>query len=412
MNSLNVLSSLRSSQAKASNRGLGTNLSEKDENQASRAAEEREAEADDISDSKTEDDLDSDPLLSSLGGEDGNDYASTADPKRPLLADSVSASSGAKGLGANGRVRRTSKKVASAAFCALRIILQAFIAPARFILTCFRNDDGSLSALSPLRRLNRAFYRPRRKTKGTKEHKASVAAGLDTSSSQGLAEKYQTLQNGSGEVDAGNLQTVPTTFSDSEQDTEGTPDREKGPLESAHSHKDERPTSGRIWRLRSTNVKQQNQSKKRNGRTSPSSEQQHNLDQEPAAAAVTAALLKSPTGPGSTLMATKYPQARLPRHPLLPRRQPSYNTGYFSSREPQKTLILDLDETLIHSMAKGGRMSTGHMVEVRLQRPVGISGTIIESQLPILYYVHKRPHCDEFLKKVLYWITRGRHQYH
>ncbi|EMR10299.1 hypothetical protein PNEG_01560 [Pneumocystis murina B123] len=58
-----------------------------------------------------------------------------------------------------------------------------------------------------------------------------------------------------------------------------------------------------------------------------------------------------------------------------------------------KTLILDLDETLIHSLVKGGRIATGHMVEVMLGKHA------------ILYYVHKRPHCDNFLKKVSKWYN-------
>lgn len=62
-----------------------------------------------------------------------------------------------------------------------------------------------------------------------------------------------------------------------------------------------------------------------------------------------------------------------------------------SNRHSRKTLILDLDETLIHSLSKGGKMSSGHMVEVRL-------GTHA-----ILYYVHKRPFCDFFLDKVALW---------
>ncbi len=73
-----------------------------------------------------------------------------------------------------------------------------------------------------------------------------------------------------------------------------------------------------------------------------------------------------------------------------------------TDRTHQKTLILDLDETLIHSMSKGGRMSSGHMVEVRLNTTyVGVGGqATIGPQHPILYYVHKRPHCDDFLRRV------------
>ncbi|KAG4306117.1 hypothetical protein PORY_000105 [Pneumocystis oryctolagi] len=58
-----------------------------------------------------------------------------------------------------------------------------------------------------------------------------------------------------------------------------------------------------------------------------------------------------------------------------------------------KTLILDLDETLIHSLVKGGRITSGHMVEVMLGKHA------------ILYYVHKRPHCDSFLRKVSKWYN-------
>ena len=89
------------------------------------------------------------------------------------------------------------------------------------------------------------------------------------------------------------------------------------------------------------------------------------------------ASVKSPSSP-SGLRLTKYPRNTGPPRPLL------------SKNPSQKTLILDLDETLIHSLAKGGRMTSGHMVEVKLDR-----------QHAILYYVHKRPFCDEFLRKVV-----------
>jgi CTD nuclear envelope phosphatase 1 len=63
-------------------------------------------------------------------------------------------------------------------------------------------------------------------------------------------------------------------------------------------------------------------------------------------------------------------------HPLIPRK-PS-----------QKTLVLDLDETLIHSLANGGKLGSGHTVEVKFDK------------VAILYFVHKRPFVDLFLKKV------------
>ncbi|KAK3327099.1 HAD-like domain-containing protein [Cercophora scortea] len=117
------------------------------------------------------------------------------------------------------------------------------------------------------------------------------------------------------------------------------------------------------------------------------------------------AQLKSPTSPLGAL--TKYPKTPAPPRPLIPRRQPSYINLDPASLTHQKTLILDLDETLIHSMSKGGRMSTGHMVEVRLNTTyVGVGGQAsIGPQHPILYYVHKRPHCDEFLRRISKWFN-------
>jgi CTD nuclear envelope phosphatase 1 len=126
--------------------------------------------------------------------------------------------------------------------------------------------------------------------------------------------------------------------------------------------------------------------------------------------------IKSPKSTIPSLKVTRYPHAQQPPRPLVPRRQPSYSN--MIPRSPsrsqplqQKTLVLDLDETLIHSLAKGGRMSSGHMVEVKLNAPVAISPNtpssppqqILAPQHPILYYVHKRPHCDDFLRKVSKW---------
>jgi CTD nuclear envelope phosphatase 1 len=117
-----------------------------------------------------------------------------------------------------------------------------------------------------------------------------------------------------------------------------------------------------------------------------------------SASEMTAANLKSPTSPASSLLMTKYPRVPAPPRPLIPRRQPSYTLDMPAGKLTQKTLVLDLDETLIHSMAQGGRMSTGHMVEVQVTNLMGPAGA--GPQHPILYYVHKRPYCDDFLRRV------------
>jgi len=111
--------------------------------------------------------------------------------------------------------------------------------------------------------------------------------------------------------------------------------------------------------------------------------------------------LKSPSSPTSTSRMTRYPRTPAPPRPLIPQRRPSYVASHGPLFNPlHKTLILDLDETLIHSMAKGGRMGTGQMVEVKLKNSVGANGVVIGPQVPILYWVLKRPYCDEFLRKV------------
>ncbi|RIA95828.1 NLI interacting factor-like phosphatase-domain-containing protein [Glomus cerebriforme] len=66
------------------------------------------------------------------------------------------------------------------------------------------------------------------------------------------------------------------------------------------------------------------------------------------------------------------------------------STPSFSSMMKTKTLILDLDETLIHSTSRGSR-ADAHMIEVMVDNHA------------CLYYVYKRPHVDHFLKKVSEW---------
>ncbi|KAG0237502.1 Nuclear envelope morphology protein 1 [Actinomortierella wolfii] len=68
------------------------------------------------------------------------------------------------------------------------------------------------------------------------------------------------------------------------------------------------------------------------------------------------------------------------------------NTGTTRTHQgpKKKTLVLDLDETLIHSTSRGSR-SQGFMVEVLVDHHA------------CLYYVYKRPHVDYFLKKVSEW---------
>ena len=62
----------------------------------------------------------------------------------------------------------------------------------------------------------------------------------------------------------------------------------------------------------------------------------------------------------------------------------------------KKTLVIDLDETLIHSISRGtthNNASQAHIVEVKFST----------SGISTLYYVYKRPYCDHFLNKISKW---------
>lgn len=99
-------------------------------------------------------------------------------------------------------------------------------------------------------------------------------------------------------------------------------------------------------------------------------------------------LIVPENSPGSIVLGTKKMGRFLFPKKLIPR-------SILQSQQ-RKKLVLDLDETLIHSVSRGTTHNTSsqaHIVEVRF----AISG------VSSLYYVHKRPYCDQFLTTVSKW---------
>lgn len=77
--------------------------------------------------------------------------------------------------------------------------------------------------------------------------------------------------------------------------------------------------------------------------------------------------------------------------------------NFSSSKDflPRKILVLDLDETLIHSHHDG-------LVRTVTAKPVGPPDFIIPVEIekhPVRFFVYKRPHVDYFLETVISLIV-------
>ncbi|CAK9780833.1 NIF-domain-containing protein [Cutaneotrichosporon oleaginosum] len=102
----------------------------------------------------------------------------------------------------------------------------------------------------------------------------------------------------------------------------------------------------------------------------------------------------------------RHPSPAIPA-PIVPR--PPHQTPFHL----QKTLILDLDETLIHSTSRpigsshagGGMLGIGSGLFGRRGRREGHTVEVVLNGRSTTYHVYKRPYVDFFLKKVASWYT-------
>lgn len=354
---------------------------------------------------------------SSTNAEDDGSVEKTRDEmseKTPLLAGATEPETPSQ-LGLRySRLRLAAKRLVQALTESLKWVLSTLISPGLYIVTGFYDEKGRFSPLLPVRKLSGAL--PKRN--GRKS--TAQAVGLSGSSdppdlaiSSSLDHKNLRRKPPTKElrVKPKGTDSLSPATSESEADVGenlvilNTPPESRPRLQTSSSSED-MPQARRSIRIKLYNEDTTRRRKqKKEGGEAVRGAGVISRSQQPT---LTVANIKSPTSPASSLKLTKYPRAPTPPQPLIPRRQPSYSaqtSSQASTRLTQKTLVIDLDETLIHSLAKGGRMSSGHMVEVKLNTTVGYGGATLGPQHPILYYVHKRPHCDDFLRKVCKWYN-------
>lgn len=278
---------------------------------------------------------------------------------------------------------------ASSILSSLRWVFATLASPGVYLFACFCDEHGNFAPWAQIKRLF-----------GVRKG-ANSKIPIDEYTSAGHLDPSHALQQGRQGIPA--RPQIPSTFSSVAVSSESESDEPKSKsgrhtrsksLESA----EEINPSRKSIRIKLNHGEGSEKRKHRKTQSAVSRTKSSELGGEELSAH-----LKSPTSPIAAL--TRYPRTPAPPRPLIPRRQPSY-LNIEPPRKPTKTLILDLDETLIHSMSKGGRMSTGHMVEVRLNAAsLGMGGNGQVGQHPILYWVNKRPYCDEFLRRVVKWFN-------
>ncbi|KAJ3564982.1 hypothetical protein NPX13_g7661 [Xylaria arbuscula] len=292
-------------------------------------------------------------------------------------------------------------RIASGFIDSLRWVLSTIAAPGVYLIACLYDANGNFAPLHQLKNLFGVYGGDMHKLAA--DYQDDVARNeKETALPHGDQSARSRRGPGTARRTASSGSSSSGVSSESESDMSSRPEGSRLHTRS----KSLQPTEEIVPSRRSIRIKLHNDDvmrhrkhRKTQSMSSTNSAQGGNATEE------LSAHLKSPTSPQGAL--TKYPKTPAPPRPLIPRRQPSYVPFEPQDSKQLKTLILDLDETLIHSMSKGGRMGSGHMVEVRLNTAyTGSSGQqMLGPQHPILYYVHKRPYCDEFLRKVCKWFN-------
>ncbi|KAK3633658.1 Nuclear envelope morphology protein 1 [Elasticomyces elasticus] len=336
--------------------------------------------------------------LSALSERLGAPKDDTEDEKTPLLGSKDSKVDA--GSGREGRLWQIPKRIAHAVLYGATVVFSTLAAPGRYVIACFYDHDGHFSAVMPLRNFRTLLSR---RKGGKRRGAASKPETLDMVGEKEIQPKPKRTVSSTAtkRTRESSMASSPLTSEDERTDDKDTPARH---TRSQTSSPTPTPDLELAPHRKTAKVKLlPNDEALRKRKSARQASKSSNLPNDELASS-----LKSPSSPTSTSKLTKYPRLPAPPRPLVPRRQPSYTLSY-SPTAPKKTLVIDLDETLIHSMARGGRMGTGHMVEVRLNQNYGSSSGPgapgLAPGVPILYYVHPRPYVHHFLRTMSLYFS-------
>jgi CTD nuclear envelope phosphatase 1 len=290
--------------------------------------------------------------------------------------------------------RSIPKRISSAIIGTVRVFITTIAAPGRYVIACFYDEEGAFSPFLPIIAICRLFTPKKRKRNAQALNSSEKPDSSREGRNGGKPRPPKQAKRPSSVASSSTAVASDSEFDEKLAHIKPEPPRISKMARARSSLStdgDEIAPARRSIRIKLHNEEVMRRRRKQSDGDSTAQPSREDANE------VIAATLKSPSSPAASKL--KFPRAPIPPRPLIPRRQPSYANNPAVGPH-QKTLIIDLDETLIHSHSKGGRFATGHMVEVKISHSIGIGGTVIGPQVPILYYVHKRPYCDEFLRKV------------
>src|ERR1700733_2118799 len=246
------------------------------------------------------------------------------------------------------RLRSLVKRIADA----LTALLTTIGAPVVYVTSCFQDENGNYSPVIPLKRIRRSLAQ----RKGRSSTVSTVGLAKAASGDSWEAENFSTkrIPQDAKLRRSYSKESLKSTTSESETEKK-KPKRSIVDRRQSKGKPDAVADASGLPR-RSIRIKHNEDASDRR------KDRMEVIAADKSHTPLTVDNIKSPISTSqSSHKATRYPHAPQPPRPLIPRRQPSYSNLIPRSPSPRaipthqqkKTLVIDLDDPLIHSLAKG-----------------------------------------------------------